>query len=381
MSRRCIDCHFNEYIIKNTNFRDYCELTVGTETDNEKWFKNFCQLDQNQKIMVDKYCRSIVTYTIETYRKTCAYCNGNDKAIFWNAIYEDMTKDGEDNFHNHERKQELPSILQSNRTCNYILMEILVKLVEQWLQIDINELVTYEGLCEGENKSKEVTGHMINEEVHIFVGFAVSSRIRLLRKELLANRKERNQLIVDTKKKKLLVLKKMRILHKDAMKNETYRNNYYSPRLQLRNYGGLTLLSREFFEFGKEMMEQIRVEVNLDKVEKECNCVYSVGNGNIHKNKNLIGSFVTVVKKECSHIAIDESVVASLYHELVEKTYRSKFKQVSFNITQITCTRRVKENVDSSHRNMLKIVTAKADKERGDILLGKKKKRKEIVNK
>ena len=157
------------------------------------------------------------------------------------------------------------------------------------------------------------------------------------------------------------------------MAGPNYRNEIYSPTLQLRNYGGLTLISREFFPFAKMLMEKIQKNLNEEEANKKHNLLYLVGNEEVHGDKELLNLFVQIVGKECKKEYVSNKIVTEMFHEIVEKTYQAKRKQLIFNITQKTCSRRVKDGADTLHRNKLKVLMTKSDVKQGEMLLGKKK--------
>lgn len=206
--QRKLPTHFNEYIIENTNFKDYCGITVGFGSNHEQWLKLFCQLQQDDKEKVDDFCQDLVSYIVKTYQRTCVYAKSNNVAIFWNLLHQDMISDGSNNFYDNVRIKKLPHLLQNNKTCLYILTEIMVKVVEEWLSHDLMEFVRYDSNCNDTNLSIELTENMMNEEISMFVGFGLSSRIRLLKSELVRNRTYKNKILIDNKKKKLHVFKK-----------------------------------------------------------------------------------------------------------------------------------------------------------------------------
>jgi len=55
-------------------------------------------------------------------------------------------------------------------------------------------------------------------------------------------------------------LRKMRILHKDALMDTSYMLNCYSRRMQMINHGGLALISPKYFEFAKCLTAACDVE-------------------------------------------------------------------------------------------------------------------------
>ena len=178
-----------------------------------------------------------------------------------------MIDETENNFYKQDFVIALPHQLQNQRTCIYLLFELLVGVMEKWVSTDVNEILgkgnsDITNLCDNV-KDKD----MINDEVQSFVGFSVSSRISLLRREIYSHRCK-NEKKVKKLKRKLRLISMMRVLHKEVINDEEYREKHYSNLLQLRNRGGLTLLSHQYCHFGAKLMSNIRIGVNYAMIEK-----------------------------------------------------------------------------------------------------------------
>ena len=63
----------------------------------------------------------------------------------------------------------------------------------------------------------------------------------------------------------------MRILHKYALLDSEYTDNNYSFNDQLYNKGGLTLVSKEYYDFADNMMSKIRSYATFEALDKHGN--------------------------------------------------------------------------------------------------------------
>ena len=61
----------------------------------------------------------------------------------------------------------------------------------------------------------------------------------------------------------------MRILHHEAILDEEYCDEYYSPFHQIMNHGGLCLISKPYFNFASCVMKKICSIVNVEKLRNE----------------------------------------------------------------------------------------------------------------
>ena len=64
-------------------------------------------------------------------------------------------------------------------------------------------------------------------------------------------------------------LDSMRIFHNEAVTDEEYMRDCYSDFDLTDNDGWLSLVSKPFFAFGKELMSRIRTEINIDRATGE----------------------------------------------------------------------------------------------------------------
>lgn len=66
--------------------------------------------------------------------------------------------------------------------------------------------------------------------------------------------------------KMILHLDTMRIFHNEAVTDEDYMRNCYSDFDLTDNDGWLSLVSKPYFSFGKELLSRIREEINVEAI-------------------------------------------------------------------------------------------------------------------
>ena len=77
----------------------------------------------------------------------------------------------------------------------------------------------------------------------------------------------------------------MRIQHHDAINNERYCQNYYSPYHRIINEGGLCLVSELYYDFATKLMTNICSEITVDALLKK-------------KKKNFISNIKEIFLKD-----------------------------------------------------------------------------------
>ena len=87
-------------------------------------------------------------------------------------------------------------------------------------------------------------------------------------------------------------LKRMRILHKDALLNSEYTDNIYSYNDQLCNKGGQTLVSPEYYNFADSIMTKIRSYTALQVLCKDGNDLLIIIDKRIEDDLQLHYQFI-----------------------------------------------------------------------------------------
>jgi hypothetical protein len=140
----------------------------------------------------------------------------------------------------------------------------------------------YELLCDQGDKMKEDEGPIENDygeiifcakrEVNSFIGWAISDLIRKILRLIGAwtSKDEGRREEEDAKaKKELSFLKDLRWLHADAVLDKNYMRDCYSDQMMIQNNGGLALVDKHYFDFGKELMHLVSNAFTPMHIEKE----------------------------------------------------------------------------------------------------------------
>ena len=86
-------------------------------------------------------------------------------------------------------------------------------------------------------------------------------------------------------------LRRMRILHGDALFNADYLKCMYSPHNQMLNHGGRTLISPEFFKFATILTSLCDEELCMSKISERGTEYLSEGIRNVAENLELRKAF------------------------------------------------------------------------------------------
>jgi hypothetical protein len=160
----------------------------------------------------------------------------------------------------------------------------------------------------------------------------------------------------------------MRCFHHDAIIDQDYMKNCYSEADQSRNGGWLSLLSKDFFDFGKVLLSHIRDNVQQQQWGRH-------GNDSIKVAAEAICTDVAVKKAffdACSASTIPVSVLKTLMDRLVLKTFHARAGASMDAWKRKNTAREVKGSADAAFRADLKSKVSQATKKAGEFQIQKR---------
>ena len=258
----------------------------------------------------------------------------------------------------------LPLNLRRNKTGLYMILENLIKILEEWICNARKD----RGMNGIRRTIKDDTLEDRNRKIVRFIGFALSSTIKKY------NEYERNAITHNIKEGKEEenesiyywignFLRKMRVLHKDAIENVHYMLGCYSKTDKIVNHGGLALISLQYYDFAIILNAECDKEFNEDKIHERGNASLEVGKTNIMTNKKIRNIF------DSSHILTEDSDIMyekrkehinKVYKTLLKKTIHARYSFEMDKVAKSTMGHFAKGSSNGTHRETLKhLSTAK----------------------
>jgi hypothetical protein len=205
-------------------------------------------------------------------------------------------------------------------------------------------------------------------EVNRFFGWAIFH----LRRKLVRRRDraiEKNWHSTEDVPRMISNLDSMRIFHNEAVTDEEYMRDCYSDFDLTDNDGWLSLVSKPFFAFGKELMSRIRTEINIEAIER-------LGNEAIVTAINRIktpASFASLSSKFLDAAAassLKHSTKMSLLQRIIKKAFHARAKVASVAYRAKNTDRHVAGASTQAFRQSLMAKTEKKTKETAKRILG-----------
>ena len=321
-------------LLKEEKFMQWIRLSI--DTSNEEWFRNL--LDDT---------------SVAFLKKIDTVCQRMQDKIFEITVKSLMTRKSENvsfeydlhKYHSSPKfaklyKSLLPEQLTGNHGCCVMLFLALSRIHSEWMKdalTDSRKQRNPELFCKQTTTS--ITPTEENSEVNRFVGWAIFSALKKFKTG--KESREKNDCVA--------LLSSM--LMREREMDDEYLNKYYDSHMSLLNRGGLTLVNKHFFEWGKSMMRIIRASFDEETINRDPQHAFEKSKKDVMGNKSLKSQFVLL----CQNNAVANKV----YDVFLSKTIHARFAVVF---------RRWKEkNVKSKHgkvalRTALKVKSSKSKK-------------------
>ena len=151
-----------------------------------------------------------------------------------------------------------------------------------------------------------------NSEVNRFVGWSIFSAL----KKYADDSKEENEC------KRLLL---WMMLKEDEL-DDDYWSKCYDSNMSLLNNGGLTLVSKEFFDWGRKVMQLVRSSFTPEDIRKNLRNCFKNGKRKVMDNHSIRSEFVLKCMSKFSRDSIDK-VFAVIIRKVVHARFAVVFRQ------------------------------------------------------
>mmetsp|Transcript_2821 Transcript_2821/g.4552 ORF Transcript_2821/g.4552 Transcript_2821/m.4552 type:complete len:207 (-) Transcript_2821:404-1024(-) len=159
----------------------------------------------------------------------------------------------------------MPLPLMRSRGCTVVLVKVLSRLLLHWVSDAMTEFSFNLQAYRPDDTFSLLDSslHVEDEkrEVNRFLGWAIFNlRRKLARRRVTAS--DSSWVLTEDVDAMISLLDSMRIFHNKAIVYVEYMRECYSAADQSRNGGWLSLVSKQYFPFGKILLNEIRFSVN-----------------------------------------------------------------------------------------------------------------------
>ena len=285
---------YKQHLLEHTNLRNYCK--AGLHTQQESYILYFLQsIDVKEELCFNNACQQVMTSLLLCLDTAVGNSDVNVNGSFWYNVY------------NYLGSAPFKLIVEAfpRKMANLQLVAAIVFSLVKHFEDILKKCLT--NLKQTSETGDEYYGPKTFTEVQRYVGWAISSRKIAVQKRLLKlNLKEKE----DTQKSEFQMeedlLKKMSTSEDEVQADKEYMTKYYPPVDQMYNRGGLTLVSKSYLKWAKNLIIEINRNINLDMIWKNKNDVMKEAVKSITNNKSLLQLFREALPKIP---AINEGVI------------------------------------------------------------------------
>ncbi len=244
---------FLGFILQDEDFLD--TMTAAVYTTHQGWYDKLVNMPLSDNLQFNNFCDLLISSRFEMLHSVAHRRRQRGSLhTYQSTLYEIMIYRGPGGTWTN-LVESLPEQLQSDATPICLLLLHFSDLVLTWVREAIAAIHSAQMDCatsmdDGTSLlvtelSEESRRDELKKLVNRFVGWAVFSLNKKLEKDYGEN------------ERKIALLETMQIHEHEALLDSEYMENCYTVADQLRNKGGLCLISKQFFGFGWELMVAI----------------------------------------------------------------------------------------------------------------------------
>lgn len=275
-----LQCGYLPQLLQQEYFQQCMRLSIDNST--EKWFVELLAIakDPAHLLRFENACTNIQDKLFQISLRAMKDRKNNNTSHEYDLHAYHRSSEFDDMCVN-----ALPGTLGLIHPCCAMLCIALNRLHLGWLRealIDARKERNPEMFAKAATSS--LTTAQKNSEVNRFVGWAIFSTMKKFHSRGSGGSDN------DKECRALLAAMMLRAWQMD----DEYVNNYYDITVAMRNCGGLTLVSKLFFEWGKMLLETIRSEYNTDAINLDPKNAFEKAKESIMTNKQLQDRFVLI---------------------------------------------------------------------------------------
>ena len=317
IAQKNIPTSYASLLLKENSFIQWMQLSVGTPV--HIWFQYFLKdtLECGGSAILDNLCRKIQHKLLEITVKSLKQ-RKNDTYSFEYGLHEyyrsiDFA---------HLYWEEAPRRLANNHAGCVILCIVLGEIHLRW----VKDAFRSDRRHRNRELFYKVSTHALtpaekNNEVNSFVGWSIASTLKLVN--------VKDDKTTDSEKVKMLevikqILKSMIIRERNI--DAEYMSKYYDTNMLLYNQGGLALITKEYFEWAKQLMDEARLNFTENHIDTDPHNSFGIAEKFIMKNNTLRSAFVSLC---CKYSGVnDVSAIRTVYDIFVPKVLHARFAVV-----------------------------------------------------
>jgi hypothetical protein len=356
LKAKTLDSSFLNLLVKDTSIVSSAVASINSGSTTQQWFHALFTISSAETM--NKFniaCQKVVSKCLHLFRDSIMFSEQSKFSSIWYLLYYSIDK--EKLLAAGGPFSDLPLELRSNQCGLYMIFELILKYVERVIIHESRNMADKMSDEKSDERSDErFDADSQNMMITSFVGFAVYSLIQHYG-ELEQKARVRDDKATEKECYEIgTYLRRMRILHADAILNVSYLQKNYSRHDQMLNHGGRTLISPEFMHFAITLTSLCNKELSTLKISERGTLYLSKATEHIMNNQDLLQAF----NKFNEHIKFKDSVVLKkhqkrIYKALLQKTARARSSYELGRYREQNIGQYAKDSSTDPHRVALKL--------------------------
>jgi hypothetical protein len=355
-----MSCHYSEVFWSDKDFVEYAKLSV--RTPGEICFERLSQIGHDEELELDSACQWLYCEISNGAMNVAKTTRSIDRSFMLQVFRVQTNKRQMQQFW-----RMMPASFRINDASKMIcqlLVDFVAKLfmtgfhlaIDNWLyqmkeSCGANDSPVVEESEDDENNNtrastntsrRTATVHDEQKEVQMFFGWALSS---------VAKKYECKDDFEDVTS----FCQEMFVSHDEVVIDEGYMKDFYPPIVQMKNRGDLALVARPYFNFGIELLQQIRELFNkatISKFGKQC---VKLAYEELSEDLSLREDFLQCANSHADKLS--EDTIVAVFVELVKKTFHARVGAETSLFKEENTSRFAADAVDTALREGLKTLS------------------------
>lgn len=312
-----LDQGYHHFLLMDKEFSETMKVSIFTP--HESWCRSLSTLSRNDQGSFNASCGKILDILLQCLQHSQRKSRGRDSHpnSYHFQIFELVSeRTGVFGADWNMITYLLPSCLKDDDNMIALLVLHLLDCFLQWVREAIDGLrCSRRAQVNGAGQTGVADDDELITNVNNFVGWSVFDTIKNLERNF-------DRIVETNPRAKIDLLESMQVYEQDILLDEEYVQKYFTLSNRAHNKRGLTLISKEYFGFAKELMREVS-KFQVKSFKSEGNDVVGDSIRRLRQHEKLKETFVGVSRELFNEKDIAEADILVVYDEICKKVFHA----------------------------------------------------------